>query len=523
MPSRHKWIRRLRRLALALVVLGVGGLLVVNILLNVPPLKGKMERMVGGQFGQPAQIGLSSYWPWAGVKLNNVRVGGDEAPMLVTGVRVRVGPLKFLRQWFAGGEVEIAEVECLDPKFLLTLPEPQPQVIQVASNPPIAAPVKVPTPAPAVAVPKIPGAGEVPEGSPPTGVPATTAQTPDTATPKPAPAPPAVAPPVGRSFLLGKVKLSGGEIVIEDRSGGRPIARVGSFEFEFASNGEPGVDLAGEVKVGEVSFLGRRIADTGSAQVTMKPLGIEVREIKLPIEGGEVLGIAKVEAGPGQPFMAEFVAQGIDLKSLAESVIGTVADKAAFEVFAGEGNAKVRLQGFATAPGDVRARISLSANGLRVNLGGEIGKAGMPGGLAIDPEGAVLVSDASAVVDLVRGNLLLTVAGARSGGVWVKSVGRVGRDGGLDLITRLYAAGDLHASFERRSGEAEEGGPSAGFRFFRLPETDWYFHDFRVGGSAGRPLADFWNRGEALPLAELLDELFKEGGKGATELSGVAG
>ena len=522
-------MRRLRRLALALLALAVGGMLLVNVLLNVPPLKGKMERMVGGQFGQAAQIGLASYWPWAGVKLNNVRIGGEESPILVTGVRVRIEPLKFLRQWFAGGEVQIPEVECIAPKFLLALPEAKPSVGQLAAAPSIAVPA--PSPAPPVAPaspPDGPGAGDpVPEvaGGTPQGGDVATQPKPNPTTPNPTtpkPAAPTSAPPTpysGRSFLLEKVKLSGGEIVIEDRSGGRPIARVGSFEFEFVANGEAGVDLAGEVKVGDVSFLGRRVADAGSAQVTMKPLGIEIREIKLPIEGGEIRGVAKVEATYGQPFVAEFVAQGIDLKSLATSML----EKAPVEVLAGEGNAMIRLQGYATAPGDVRARASLSAGGLRVGLGGGIGKAKVPGGLAIDPEGAVLVSEASAVIDLVRGNLLLTAAGARSGGVWVKSVGRVARDGGLDLITRLYAAGDLHTSFERRSGEVNGDGSSAAFRFLRLPETDWYFHDFRVGGNAGQPLADFWNRGEAMPLNELLDELFKEDGQGATDLPSAAG
>ncbi len=241
MLRRKKWISRLRRLALVSLCLVVGGLLLVNVAINVPPLKGKLQRMAAGQLGQPVRIGWGSYWPWSGGRLNNVRVGQEGAPVLVTDVRVRVAPLKFVRQWLAGGDVEIGEVECLRPKFSLSLPEPQ--AIRVASNVPVQAPASVP--APTVEPVPAPAPAPAPSG---TGVAA------------PAPTPPAssAASAIQRGFLLAKVKMSGGEIVIEDRAGGRPVATVEALEFELLPPGEAGVYLAGTVRLGAVSLASRR-------------------------------------------------------------------------------------------------------------------------------------------------------------------------------------------------------------------------------------------------------------------------
>ncbi len=217
-------------------------------------------------------------------------------------------------------------------------------------------------------------------------------------------------------------------------------------------------------------------------------MGIEIRDVELPFDGGVVRGNAKVETTrPGNPFTAEFSAGDIDLSAL----VGDLGDDVPVELLSGEGRAKVRIQGLAAAPGDTRARIAISASEVRVKIA----------------DGEMAVTDVEAMIDLVRGNLLLSEAGARTGGLWIKSSGRLGRDGGLDLIARLYAAGDLRGAIGR--GAANAGGEVS---FRRLPETEWYYHDFRVGGSIAQPLADFWNRGEAMPITSLLRKFFQDAG-----------
>ena len=501
MPSEFTWRLRWRRIGIAVIALVLAVLLLGNLALNLPPLKPWLVRKIEGGvgkfgFGGETKVGLVTYTPWGGATLRNVRIGDPATPMFRADLRARFSLLKALGALLGGGDLEIAEVICDHPEILLPIPEGNAEmpvqngagVLAAASPTPEAAAKPDPKPDP-VGDPKV-GGGETAATAP------ATKPTPPEAQPEP---PEAQEPAESRSIAIGRMVVDGGEIVIVDRPGGREIIRVDSFEFEFEPSEEEGVLFAGEARTGAVAFIGHEIAAGGTAQVKVKPAGIEISEVELPVEGGVVRGVAKVENQWGQPFRAEFRAEGIALADLLAESRGLDLP---FEFLAGKLGCVLRFEGWAAAPGQTRGRAKVVARGLEFSGGGGV----RSDGLATGSAPGSIAGDAAVTFDLLNGNLFITTADFKSGALWIRAVGRVEREGQLDVVARLYTGADFHAGFERAAAQRATGGAQS-LRFQWLPGTDWHFHDFRVGGHVKNPIADFWRDGSLQSLSELFETL----------------
>lgn len=279
---------------------------------------------------------------------------------------------------------------------------------------------------------------------------------------------------------FARLTSTGGSLVMRDPADGAEVASAAGFEFAFEPVEDSGVIVAGQADFGELQVGGEVLSKGGTARVVVKPGGIELREISIPIPGGEVTGRANLESAAGNPFRAEFHAPSLALPELLAELVGDLP----FELLEGNAKAALRIGGKASDPRTARARLKFEARDMALRRGEEL-------------------ASGTATLDLVGRNLLVTEASVRSGARWIRAAGRVVPDGTLQLNARLYAGGDLHHSFVRRVTKMRET-PTA-LAFAHLPGTDWRFLDFRVAGGLAQPRADLWGDGQWVDLEQLLD------------------
>lgn len=504
----RKWLRRLLKLFLlgALLAFPLG-----NLLLNLPPAKAKLTRLVSRP-GQPVEIGRISYWPWSGLRMHRVRVGETDPPLLETEVRASVAPLRLLGEYFRGDTITIDELRCHDPKITLLMPEAQAEVERptVAQTEGLVSPGSAPLTA----------ANGNPEPAPaedPDAVVAPSAPDGASAAAGGKPVKPAVVsrPPQRGGVQFGKISVLGGEIVIRDGPSDREMVRIASFELDYSPSIGGQSDAVATVRAGEVSLLGFQLAPTATADITVKSAGIEIRNISIPVLDGAITGIANVYGTANWPFQAQFGASGLSLSELPADLTKQLP----VAVTGGEAGFRMRLRGYAKAPGETRGRLFAEASGMSVRAVDSAGALGRF--FSLDDSGAVAFEEADTTLDFVGGTLLLSEASLRSGATWIKAAGEINRRGTLRAVARIYGAGDHLQGLERMARARRGEEQSERGLLVPMPGTDWRFHDFLIAGAASRPQFDFWNTGSFSPMEELLEEFSAAIPAGTKESEGL--
>jgi hypothetical protein len=409
-PRSPRWKRWIWRI-LAFVVLGPWLLLLLgNLALATPWLRGWMGRKISVRCGTEATVGRASCTPWGGVFLGDVTL--RQPPALQSALDrplAEVRGIRVIPRWEGvwKGKLEISEVRIDGPRVVVAVEMLAGLASSAAAKPTVAGP----PPALAVAAPSPPAVGEV--GAPAVVVP-----------PSDPPAPPAVQPldpsPVDWPATAWIV-ITDADFQLRSAAVAGVLGEITGLAARFPVAGKA---APSSMTLARIDVLNRNVATDISLPVAWNPPELRVGPSVVTFAGLQVKVAAVLGRLPGTPFAVEVTVprqifdaspffkqlrpaadqvearmQGIGLLRLPASWQGVVQAVAAGPVLTVGGEARRfdEARGFAALQGGVFQCPDIRLTGERLSLlgNGQVDGKGQGNAvlrMVVPPEDAAMIS-----------------------------------------------------------------------------------------------------------------------------------
>jgi len=514
-----------------------------NLIANSDWFRSRLSTEFGKQ-GLDASFDRVSFWPWSGLTAHDVTVRyaevGELLPLSNFG-RVRIRP-----RWSTifDKTIVLDDISMFDPSTnvvqlrdgSLALPiQPRSHTIVVrkktrslrpdkpTQNPKATIPDESkPTQTPPSEAQESPDDPEVAEADPETDKPDLAPPKPRDSDPKPsitrvAPKPVPTAKtqpepegrgillqPIGRKLGLGSLNLRGGDFHFHSHRVLNadvpvPVFSVRDYRVELK-------DLNTERPTGRLLMDSIKLFEVTVAQdiaMDVKVLDgghLRIENMRADALGGEVSGIFEADLMKiGTPFLLRLNALGLAppefVRLLARFGIGVGVGEAPLDI-------SIEASGYASVPESVTGRIQIRSRDLIVDVPADLQK--IQSQMQVRSfEDRVKIDSVDATLTIQGRTVQVDDLSVRTKHAIVRSRGRIGSTGELDLRARLYVTNEV-AHFLWR---AHQRTPAAlRPKFEPLQHTTWLVQDrdIRIGGTIDQPRSDIWVPGVMVTISELL-------------------
>ncbi|MEZ5329123.1 MAG: AsmA family protein [Verrucomicrobiales bacterium] len=518
--SKGRVRRWLRRLLIGIPLVAVAGLLFVNLLLMLPPVKKRITHSVSAVVGAATHVDRITWSPWAGVRARNVRIAALKEATAVTDAPffesdtawIKVRTLQLFKGVLDVEEVgidspRIACVRAADGRLLLPFNGGLPAVVMAAPLP--ADGVGAP---PGDATPEMPPPGdesgaEVRERkAPPSGENnQVTTQTPQPSAP--------VAQRRSLEVRLGELVIREGKVTLLGDPGGKGLGELRDFQMHLDMSGRK----AGTFEATGATVLGKLEFTKIGGNVTASPNGFEFRDAVATCDKGAVRisGLANLGlTTPGIPFAVDLRTEGLKPAAFLKTDVPvdpntqTLLDK---EIVVG-----VQIRGFARALNSVAGVVQVS--GLQIPVA-DVQPAFSLEGSAFERAGDLDFEIARIRFHLNNGGIALDDVNFNADSVVLRAAGNITSSGALNVAIRTY----VPATAVSAIGTFMRGWPRYRLmNFMGLENTTYIYRDMLVQGTISEPAVDAWGDGTFYTVPALLDEVreLREAGK-AAEMNAV--